>query len=57
MLSNVEIGKMVFYRRYKQFLDPLMQAEWTEEEEKYLYSLHNQIGNKWALIATYFVGR
>ena len=46
-----------FYTRYKQFLDPEMQAEWTIEEETYLYALHNQIGNKWALIATYFPGR
>lgn len=34
-----------------------MAAEWSVEEEKYLYKLHDQIGNKWAIIAQNFPGK
>lgn len=44
--------------RWNDFLDPrLNKAPWTEEEEKFLIKKHNQIGNKWKLLSTFFPGR
>jgi hypothetical protein len=43
--------------RYQQHLDPIMASEWTAEEEQRLYHLHNEVGNKWAVIAQKFPGR
>lgn len=43
--------------RYQQHLDPMMVSEWTQEEEVKLYKLHDEIGNKWAVIAQKFPGR
>ena len=38
--------------RYNNHLDPnLCRDSWTFEEEKRLYQLHDDYGNKWAVIS------
>jgi hypothetical protein len=39
-------------RRYNNQLDPgVCHEEWVLEEEKRLYQLHDELGNKWAIIS------
>jgi len=35
----------------------IRRTEWTREEEEKLYNLHDEIGNKWAIIAQRLPGR
>jgi Myb-like DNA-binding domain len=38
--------------RYNNHLDPaLCRDNWTIEEEKILFDLHDKMGNKWAIIS------
>jgi len=34
-----------------------LKREWTPEEDELVYKLHNQYGNKWAIIAEHLKGR
>ena len=44
--------------RYQSVLEPsFFHLSWTEEEEKQMYMLHNELGNKWAQIAQRMPGR
>jgi hypothetical protein len=44
--------------RYRNHLDStILKTEWTNEEDQYLYQLHDEIGNKWAIIAQKLPGR
>ena len=43
--------------RYREALDPEVGPAWTAEEEQKMYKLHEEIGNKWAIIANYFPGK
>lgn len=44
--------------RYNNHLNPLMMKEnWTETEERLLFHLHDELGNKWAIIAAKLGGR
>jgi hypothetical protein len=39
-------------RRYNNHLDPaLSKDEWSASEELALFRLHDQLGNKWAVIS------
>lgn len=45
-------------QRYHNHLDStILRTEWTPEQEQYLYKLHDEIGNKWAIIAQKLPGR
>lgn len=45
-------------RRYQTVLEPsFCHLLWTEEEEKTMYALHDELGNKWAQIAQRMPGR
>lgn len=44
--------------RYNNHLNPLMLKDnWTEAEERLLFHLHDELGNKWAVIAAKLGGR
>ena len=44
--------------RWSGILSPELNKEaWTPQEDALLIQLHNQFGNKWALISTYLPGR
>jgi hypothetical protein len=44
--------------RYNNHLNPLMLKDaWTQEEERQLFRLHDELGNKWAVIAAKLGGR
>mmetsp|Transcript_9944 Transcript_9944/g.20895 ORF Transcript_9944/g.20895 Transcript_9944/m.20895 type:complete len:475 (+) Transcript_9944:107-1531(+) len=44
--------------RFVNHLDPkLKRGEWTDGEEALLIGIHNEVGNKWTLIAKYLPGR
>ena len=44
--------------RWQNQLDPLLtKGNWSIEEKKLIFSVHNKIGNKWTEIAEYFQGR
>ena len=44
--------------RYNNHLNPSFAKEdWTSEEELLLVQLHNELGNKWAVIAARLGGR
>lgn len=56
--SNADKGKTLLYIRYHNHLDStILRTEWTPEEEQHLYRLHDDIGNKWAIIAQRLPGR
>jgi len=43
--------------RYVEVFGPVKRGDWIHEEEKELYRLHNENGNKWAVIAQNILGR
>lgn len=44
--------------RYNNHLNPhMMKDNWTEAEERLLFHLHDELGNKWAIIAAKLGGR
>ena len=53
---SIEVTTPTF--RYNNHLNPLMMKEnWTEAEERLLFHLHDELGNKWAIIAAKLGGR
>lgn len=45
-------------RRYRSHLDSaIVNTEWTAEEERTLYEMHEEIGNKWSAISQKLPGR
>lgn len=56
--SNVEKGIYVFYHRYENHINTATaKVEWTIEEELLLIQYHNDIGNKWSVIAQKIPGK
>ncbi len=56
--NNADKGKTLLQIRYHNHLDStILRTEWTTEEEQHLYRLHDDIGNKWAIIAQKLPGR
>ena len=56
--SNADKGNRVFQVRYHNHLDStILRTEWSPDEEQHLYKLHDEIGNKWAIIAQKLPGR
>lgn len=46
------------FLRYHNNLNPAVKlCDWTVEEERELFSLHEKYGNKWTQIAEFFPGR
>ena len=44
--------------RYKTYLAPgIKKTPWTKEEDELLLRKYNELGPKWAIIATFFAGR
>ena len=44
--------------RWQNQLDPLLsKGNWSLEEKRLIFTVHNKIGNKWTEIADYFEGR
>jgi hypothetical protein len=51
-------GNPFFYQRYQEVFESGPEgSNWSYEEEKYLFRLHNELGNKWAIISRKMNGR
>lgn len=46
-----------YYRYENHICADLLKAEWTIEEELMLINYHNEIGNKWSVIAQKIPGK
>lgn len=58
LASSAEKGTWPSIPRYHNHLDSaILRTEWSPEEEEHLYKLHDEIGNKWAIIAQKLPGR
>ena len=51
------LGKQCRERWHNHLNPDIKKTAWTESEDKMLYDLHLQMGNKWAEIAKYLPGR
>jgi transcriptional activator Myb len=51
------LGKQCRERWHNHLNPDIKKTAWTESEDKLLYDLHLQMGNKWAEIAKYLPGR
>lgn len=51
------IGKQCRERWHNHLNPDIKKYEWTSDEEWVLYLSHKALGNKWAEIAKYLVGR
>lgn len=50
--SNVVKGRILFYQRWVNHLDPKINREkWSIEEERKIFDSHKINGNKWKIIA------
>ena len=55
MSRKVKIGD---HFRYHNHLDSMiMHSEWTKEEEDLMKRMHDEVGNKWAIISKKLPGR
>ena len=58
MESNAKKGEIFLIFRYQERFNHFDEnAHWTLEEENLMFSLHDQIGNKWAIISKNMCGR
>lgn len=54
----MQIKVFLFKLRYHNHLDAtILHTEWTREEEIEMYKLHDEFGNKWAIISQKLSGR